>query len=345
MLRLSSIAWSIAVACLASPAFSAGPLTIDIASTFPLSLPLFLETTHSLSRQVADLSDGGLTLSFHEPGQMASVAQTFDLVSEGKIAAALSTAGQFSSRDVAFEALSSIPFGPDANEYLAWLLQGGGLELSRKLFAEYGIHNVPCLVLPPEGAGWFSREIRTVDDLKGLKIRYFGLGGRVLSKLGATVVSLSPGEIVGALQRHEIDGAEYSVPSMDLVLGLQTVAKYYYFPGWHQQTTLYELYFAKGAWDGLSEKQQRVIETACAVTMRDGIARAATMQTAALKDIKANGVKLRRWSPMMLITFEAAWAEVAGELKTTNPKFREILESYERFRQDYAFWKRFSYLQ
>jgi len=345
MLRLSSLAWSIAAACLASPAFSAGPATIDVASTIPLSLPLFVETIQSLSSQVADLTDGSLTLAFHEPGQLASGAQTFSLVKEGKIAAAWSTAGQFSNRDVAFEALSSIPFGPDANEYLAWLFQGGGLDLSRKLFAEYGIHNIPCLVLPPEGAGWFSREIRTVDDLKGLNIRYFGLGGRVLAKLGATIVPLFPSEIVGALQRHEIDGAEYSLPSMDLVLGLQTVAKYYYFPGWHQQTTLYELYFAKATWDGLTAKQQRTIETACAVTMRDGIARAAMMQTTALKEIKADGIKLRRWSPMMLMTFESAWADVAEELKKTNPKFREILESYERFRQEYAFWRRFSYLQ
>lgn len=344
MNRLSAIAWFAVTVGLAVPALPAGATTIDVASTFPLELPLFSEAVSSLARQIGDLTDGSVNLVFHAPGDLASAADAMEMVSTGKLAAAWSTAGQLSQRDVAFEALSSIPFGPDTNEYLAWLLEGGGLQLSRKLFADYGIYNVPCLIMPPEGAGWFSTEIKTVEDLKGLRIRYFGLGGRVLARLGATLVRLSPDQLVGALQRHEIDAAEYSLPAMDLVLGLNRVARYYYFPGWHQQTTLYELYFALDTWRGLTPKQQRVIETACAVTMRDGIARAANQQTSALRDIKASGIKLRRWSPQLLLAFEASWAEMADELKKTNPRFREILESYQRFRDDYAFWKRISYL-
>lgn len=344
MNRLSMIAWfAVAVGAL-SPALPVGATTIDVASTFPVELPLFVEAVSSVARQVDELTDGEVKLVFHPPDDLASAADAMEQVSAGRLVAAWSTAGQLSQRDAAFEALSSIPFGPDTNEYLAWLFEGGGLQLSRALFAEHGIHNVPCLILPPEGAGWFSTEIRTVEDLKGLRIRYFGLGGRVLAKLGATVVRLTPDKLVDAMQRHEIDAAEYSLPAMDLVLGLNRVARYYYFPGWHQQTTLYELYFNLATWQGLSVKQQQTIETACAVAMRDGIARAATIQTAALRDIRASGIKLRRWSPQLLLAFEAAWAEVADDLKKTNPRFREILESYQRFRDDYAFWKRFSYL-
>lgn len=344
MFGQSGAVWFVIVAGLALPAVAADATTIDVSSTFPLGLPLFADTTKTITRQVSDLTEGGLQLVFHEPGDLAAATQTLDMVAEGKLAAAWSTPGVFTRHGAAFEALSSIPFGLDIHEYMAWLLRGGGLALSRKLFAAHDIYDVPCLILPPEGAGWFSKEIKTDNDLRGLRIRYFGLGGRVLSKLGAKVVPIPAGEIIGAMQRHDIDAAEYSLPSMDLVLGLNKVADYYYFPGWHQQTTLYELYFNKSVWESFSDKQRETIETACSVTMRDGIASAAIMQIDALRNMKSSGVKLRRWSPRLLLELEAAWGEVANELRQTDAGFREIMDSYEEFRKDYVYWKRFSYL-
>lgn len=344
MFGQSGAAWFAVFASIAWPAVSAETTTIDVASTFPLGLPLFSETTKNITRQVSNLTNGEVTLVFHQPGDLAAATQALDMVATGKIAAAWSTPGVFSKHGVAFEALSSLPFGPDINEYMAWLLQGGGLQLSRKMFAAHDIYNVPCLVFPPEGAGWFTKEIRTDNDLKGLKIRYFGLGGRVLSKLGAKVVPMPAGEIIGAMERHDIEAAEYSVPSMDLMMGLNKVAGYYYFPGWHQQTTLYELYFNKTVWDRFDPKQKETIETACSVAMRDGLARAAVMQIDALRNIKSSGTKLRRWSPRMLLEFEAAWTVVANELRNTDASFREVIDSYDDFRQDYVYWKRFGYL-
>lgn len=344
MIRLLAIAGLAANASLATFAFANDATTIHVASTFPMSMPLFSEATGRLSDQVDSLTNGEIKLIFHVPGDLASPASTMDKVSSGEIAAAWSTAGQLADRNSAFELLSSIPFGPGTIEYMAWLFQGGGLTLSRDLFASYGIHNVPCLMLPPEGAGWFSKEIRSVDDLKGLRVRFFGLGGRVLARLGAHVVQKSPGEIIDAIKTGEIEAAEYSLPSMDLTLGLQNVAKYYYFPGWHQPSTLYELYFSDATWRKLTSRQQDTIETVCAAVMRDGIGEAEAMQMDALQDIKKRGIKLRRWSPDLLLTFEAAWNAVAEDEMGTNPRFKEIYESYERFRKDYGFWKRFSYL-
>jgi TRAP-type mannitol/chloroaromatic compound transport system substrate-binding protein len=294
---------------------------------------------------VDSLTDGEVKLVFHVPGNLAPASSTMDLVSTGEVAAAWSTAGQFARRDSAFELLSSIPFGPNTVEYMAWLFEGGGLTLSRELFASYGIYNVPCIVLPPEGAGWFSKEIRSVEDLKGLRIRFFGLGGRVLARLGADVVQTSPSEIVDAFKKGEIEAAEYSVPSMDLMLGLQNLGKFYYFPGWHQPSTLYELYFGDKTWGGLTAKQRETIETVCSATMLDGIGRAEAMQIEALEKIKEQGITLRRWSPDLLLTFEAAWGAVAEEEMAANPKFKQIYKSYEKFHNNYEFWKRFSYLR
>lgn len=345
MIRLWAIAGLAVTAGLATFAFANAATVIHVASTFPMSMPLFSEAAGRLSDQVDSLTDGEVKLIFHVPGDLAPVSDTMNRVSSGEIAAAWSTAGQFAGHDSAFELLSSIPFGPGTVEYMAWLFEGGGLTLSRELFASYGIHNVPCLVLPPEGAGWFSKEIRSADDLKGLRIRFFGLGGRVLTRLGANVVQTPPGEIIDAIKSGKIEAAEYSLPSMDLALGLQNVAKYYYFPGWHQPSTLYELYFGEATWRGLTDKQHETIETVCAAVMRDGIGQAEAMQTDALDEIKKSGVKLRRWSPDLLLTFEAAWSAVAEEEMGTNPRFKEIYQSYERFRNNYGFWKRFSYLR
>lgn len=344
MNRVSAIAGLAVSASLVTSAFAGAATTIHVASTFPMSIPLFSEAAGRLTDQVASLTGGEVSLIFHVPGDLAPANSTMDKVSNGELSAAFSTAGQLGRQDSAFELLSSIPFGPDTVEYMAWLFEGGGLTLSREIFAGYGIYNVPCMVLPPEGAGWFSNEIRSVDDLKGLRVRFFGLGGRVLARLGAEVVQKAPGDIVDAFKSGEIEAAEYSMPSMDLTLGLQNVAKYYYFPGWHQPSTLYELYFSEATWRGLTAMQQETIETVCAAVMRDSIGRAQTMQTAALEEIKKHGIKLRRWSPDLLLTFEATWSAVAEEEMVANPKFRQVYKSYERFRDSYEFWKRFSYL-
>jgi TRAP-type mannitol/chloroaromatic compound transport system substrate-binding protein len=332
-------------ASIVTSAFAGDAKTINVASTTPLSLPLFSEAAARLSEQVRTLTGGDVKLIFHAPGELAPASETLERVSAGEVDAAWSTAGQFASHGSAFELLSAIPFGPSTVEYMAWLFEGGGLALSREMFAGYGIHNVPCLVLPPEGAGWFPKEIRSVDDLKGLRIRFFGLGGRVLARLGAEVVQKPAGEIVDAIKKGEIDAAEYSLPSMDLTLGLQNVEKFYYFPGWHQPSTLFELYFSDATWRRLSAEQQETIDTVCAAVMRDGIARAEAMQTSALEDIKKRGIKLRRWSPDLLLTFEATWGAVADEEMAANPRFKQVYESYERFRDGYEFWKRFSYLR
>lgn len=344
MFRLRVIAGLVANTGLATLAFASDATVIHVASTFPTSLPLFSEAMGRLSDQVDSLTGGEVKLIFHVPGDLAPASTTLAKVGTGELVAAWATAGQLAESDSAFDLLTSIPFGPDSLEYMSWMFNGGGLTLSHELFASYGIHNVPCMVFPPEGAGWFSKEIRNLDDLKGLKIRYFGLGGRVLSQLGAKVVPLAAGEIVDAIKSKKIDAAEYSLPSLDLTLGLQNVSKYYYFPGWHQPSTLFELYFNLRTWQALTSKQQNTIETVCAAVMRDGIGQAETMQMEALDKIKNSGITLRRWSPDLLLTFEATWNAVANEEMMANPRFKKIYESYERFHENYSFWKRFSYL-
>lgn len=186
-----------------------------------------------------------------------------DAVSQGSVDVAWAGAGWYSGKDTAFNMFSTVPFGPGIGEYLAWMYHGGGLQMAREMFAKYNLHNVPCLIIPPEASGWFRKEIKSVADLKGLKMRFFGLGAKVMEKLGVATQQLPSGEIFQALQLGTIDATEFSLPAIDQRLGFFQVAKFYYFPGWHQQATFFDPYFNKAKWDAYPDRYKAIVELAC----------------------------------------------------------------------------------
>lgn len=326
-------------------AFAAEQRQLDVASTFPGTMPVLGEVSRKLPEQVRRMSGGSLVLTFHEPNTLVPAANTVKAVADGRVAAAWAGAGWFASSDSAFNMFSSVPFGPAMGEYLAWLYKGGGLELARAMFHEKGVHNIPCGMIPPEASGWFRKEINNVEDLKGLRMRFFGLGARIMQKHGVITEQLAPGEIYEALLEGKLDAAEFSLPAMDKPLGFSKVAKYYYFPGWHQQATLFDLYVNKSVWDGLPAQHQATIETACGDMMRDMIATGEAVQWQAMKELQEEGVQLKRWPPEILVSFEDAWFEIVKEESKKNPNFARVYKSYAEFRENYAIWKHFSFLQ
>jgi TRAP-type mannitol/chloroaromatic compound transport system substrate-binding protein len=298
-----------------------------------------------LAEKVARASGGELVLAFHEPGTLVPAAESVKAVARGEIDAAWAGAGWFADEDSAFTMFSSIPFGPGIGEYMGWMYQGGGLAMAREMFHARGIHNVPCAVIPPEASGWFRREIASLHDLKGLRMRFFGLGAKVMQRLGVRTQQLPPGEILPALQAGTLDATEFSLPLMDKPFGFDRVAKYYYFPGWHQQATFFDLYIAKAAWDRLSDRDQAVIELACGDLIRETIAEGEAAQGAVLKEMQARGVQLKRWPPEILVALDETWNEVVEQEVADNPSFRRVYESYARFRSTYAVWRHLGYLQ
>jgi TRAP-type mannitol/chloroaromatic compound transport system substrate-binding protein len=240
---------------------------------------------------------------------------------------------------------SSVPFGPNIGEYMAWLYFGGGLEMAREMFHANGVHNIPCIIIPPEASGWFQKEIKTLEDLNGLKMRFFGLGAKVMQKQGVVTSQLPPGEILEALKSGVLDATEFSLPAMDKPLGFHTVAKFYYFPGWHQQATFFDLYINKAKWDSLSERHREIVELACGDTMRETIAQGEAAQWSAMKEMQAEGVKLKRWPAEILVALENSWKEIVAEESAKNPNFKRVYSSYTTFRENYAIWRHFSYLQ
>jgi TRAP-type mannitol/chloroaromatic compound transport system substrate-binding protein len=238
-----------------------------------------------------------------------------------------------------------VPFGPGLGEYLAWMKEGGGEKMMQELYAKYNIHSVMCHLIPPEASGWFRKEITSLEDLKGLKMRFFGLGANVMQKLGVSTQLLQAGEIFQALQLGTIDATEFSMPVMDLSLGFHQVAKFYYFPGWHQQATVGDLIINKAKWDSFSPHQKLVIEAACDQTVLRGMSLGESLQPKAMAEIQSKGVKLITWSPEMLKAFEKAWDEVAAEQSAKSPEFKKAWDSLSNFRKEYAIWRDRGYLK
>ncbi len=320
---------------------------LNMASTFPGSMVLIGEAaSKKLPEKIARASGGEIELRFHEPNALVPAAKTVEAVSQGSVDAAWAGAGWFAGVDSAFNMFSTVPFGPGIGEYMAWMYNGGGLAMAREMFARYDVHNIPCAIIPPEASGWFRKEIRSVDDLKGLKMRFFGLGAKVMEKLGVATQQLPPGEIFQALQLGTIDATEFSLPAMDQRLGFHQVAKYYYFPGWHQQATFFDLMIHKKKWDALADRHKAIIELACGDTMREAIAEGEAAQWRAMKEMQEkSGVQIRRWPPEIIAAYEKAWNEVVKEESARNPNFKRVYDSYAKFRSDYSIWRDYGYLK
>ncbi|MDX9860714.1 MAG: TRAP transporter substrate-binding protein [Rhodospirillales bacterium] len=335
-----------AVLLLGTPASAQqSKVTLNMASTFPGSMFLLGDAATKLPAKVARVSGGEVEIKFFEPGALVPAAESVNAVSAGSVDAAWAGAGWFAGRDSAFNMFSSVPFGPGIGEYLAWMYHGGGLEAAREMFAKQGVYNVPCSIIPPEASGWFRKEIKSPADFKGIKMRFFGLGAKVMEKLGVATQQLAPGEIFQALQLGTIDATEFSLPAIDEKLGFYQVAKYYYFPGWHQQATLFDVYVNLKKWDAMADKHKAAIEMACADMIREGISLGEATQGKAIQSMKAKGAEIRQWPPEMLAVFEKGWNEVVAEESAKNPNFKKIYDSYTAFRAEYAAWKDVGYLK
>jgi TRAP-type mannitol/chloroaromatic compound transport system substrate-binding protein len=239
-----------------------------------------------------------------------------------------------------------VPFGPEAGEYMAWLYYGNGMSLYQEMYdsAGFNVKVLPCAILSPETSGWFAKPIDKPEDLQGLNMRFFGLGASVMEKLGVGTVQLPGGEIFGALEKGAIDATEFSQPAIDQRLGLNKIVKYNYFPGWHQQATIFELLVNKDSWNGMSEGQQAQVETTCMASMTNSVAEGEAMQFPVMADAKKNGVEIRYWNQTMLDTFKSKWDEVAAEKSAEDPFFKKVWDDLSTFRTGYDLWEANAFL-
>ena len=321
-------------------------VTWNMASVFPTSLALLGETAPMLVERVRRASAGTFQIKVFEPGALVPGLESIPAAGKGSVDAAWSSPGFFAGTDSVFNIFTTLPFGPGIPEFMAWMYYGGGIELQNEMFGKHNIHAIPCGITPPEASGWFRKEIKSIDDLKGLKMRFFGMGAKVMDRLGVSTQLLAPGDIFQSLQLGTIDATEFANPSADEKFGFYQVAKYYYFPGWHQQASFNDVFVNKQKWEALSDAHKAILEHACGDSMRQFIALGESTQWSAMKRMRDDhGVKIMRWSPEILKTIEKTWNEVAEEESAANPNFKKVYESYRQFRENFALWRDYGYLK
>ncbi|WP_147482386.1 TRAP transporter substrate-binding protein, partial [Paracoccus siganidrum] len=320
--------------------------SVPWALTGDSQLPVNGTGAKEYAERVETVTDGSLKLRHFEPGALLPALDYYDAVSQGSIEAAWGGPAFYASKNSAYMLFASVPFGPDAVEYLAWMRHGGGQELWANLLAKDNLVSIPCTIVAPESAGWFREEITSTDAFRGLKIRFLGLGGRVLQKLGAAPQLLAPGDIYTALEMGTIDATEFAMPMQDEKLGFHEIAKHYYFPGWHQQSTFLDILINKPLYDGLSQSQQAALHTACDAQIVKSIADGEGLNFQAMARLtEEQGVTLHELSPEILAEFRSAWEEVATQEAAANPDFAQVFDSYSAFREDYRLWRDRAYLK
>jgi TRAP-type mannitol/chloroaromatic compound transport system substrate-binding protein len=316
----------------------------NMSSVFPGNLPVLGDLAKRTSKQIATISRGEIQLAFHEPDALVPALETFEAVSSGVIDAAFSSPLYSAHKVPALQLFAAVPFGPDAPEYAAWMEFGGGNELFEEFYRRNNIHAVLCGATAPIAAGWFKREIKSVEDLQGLRMAIGGLGAKVMARLGVATWLMSADEIQRALKSGQIDAASYSVPSADRSLKFQEVARFYYFPGWYQQAGLLELLVNLERWQSLNAAQRRTIESVCGDNFRQGLAASEAFQFDALKDLVIEHVVVKRWPPELLDALKSTWHDVVAEESAADPDFKRVWDSMTAFHRDYEIWRELGYL-
>ena len=342
---LTSVA--LAASVIAAPAVAADKLLLKTPIAFSTALPGLGSPIPRVAEQLELMSGGTLRMKVYEPGELVPPFEILDAVSTGKINSGYTTAGYWAGKIPAAPLFSAVPFGPEAGEYMAWLYYGNGLSLYQEMYDQAGfdVHVIPCAIIAPETSGWFANEINSPADLEGLKMRFFGLGGKVMQKLGVATSLLPGGEIFPALEKGAIDATEFSMPAIDARLGFHKLVKFNYFPGWHQQATVFELLVNKDVWAETNDAHKAIIENACKASMTDSFAEGEAIQHDVLIDnVENNGVTIKQWSQEMLDTFRTTWEDVAAEEAANDEFFAKVLADMNEFRDGYQLWKRNAFL-
>lgn len=330
---------ALAVAAVASTSAQADRQRWKLHSAWGSSVPHLGTSGVRFAETITAMSGGEFQMKFFEPGALIPANEGFDATSKGSVEAAWTTAGYDVGKVPALAFFTSVPFGPGYGEFFAWKIFGGGNEIQQRIYAEHNIKQMDCFAIGPETSGWFKNEVTDLEQLRGLKMRFFGLGARVMQKIGVSTQLLAGGDIFPALEKGVIDATEFSMPAMDIKYGFYQIAKYNYFPGWHQQTSVSQILINMDKWKALTDQQRKMLEIACGESIHHTYAETEAVNPGAMLEMgEKYGVQTKRWSDAQLAVFEKAWNEVLQEDAASDPLFKEVADSYASFRKTYAKW-------
>lgn len=305
-----------------------------MVTTWPPHFPGLGEAADRIAANVERMSGGRFKIKVFGGGELVPPLGVFDAVSGGTVEMGHSAAYYWAGKSPATQFFAAVPFGMNAQQFNAWLYSGGGLELWREVYEPFGLVPMPAGNSGVQMGGWFRKPIDKVDDLKGLKMRIPGLGGKAMAKLGLTVVLLPGSEIFPALERGAIDATEWVGPYNDLKFGLYQAAKYYYYPGWHEPGTMLEFMVSKPKWDGLSEELKAMVEMACG---ESNMWTLSNFEANNAKDLKVlvdqHGVQLRRFPDSVIRAVKKASMEVIAEEAAKDDTTRKVYDAFKAFKE------------
>jgi TRAP-type mannitol/chloroaromatic compound transport system substrate-binding protein len=330
-----------ATTALAAPAIAqTNPaLKWRLTSSFPKSLDTIYGVAETFAKIVADATEGKFQIQVFPAGEIVPGLQAADKVTDGTLEMAHTASYYYWGKDPTFAFGTAVPFGLNSRQTNAWMYFGGGMDLMNEFYAGYNIYALPGGNTGAQMGGWFRKEIKTVDDLKGVKMRIGGFGGKVIARLGVVPQQIAGGEIYPALEKGTIDAAEWVGPYDDLKLGFNKVAPYYYYPGWWEGGPMLHFFINKAKWEELPKNYQAVITAAAAKANVDMQAKYDHLNPAALKKLVADGAKLRQFSAAILEACFKAAKETYAEISQTNAPFKKIHDAMMAYRNDAYLWE------
>ena len=303
-----------------------------LVTTWPKNFPGLGTAPENFAKNVERMSNGRLKIKVFGAGQLVPAFEVFDAVSQGTAQIGHGASYYWKGKVPASVFYTAVPFGLNAQEMNALLQYGGGLELWRELYAPFNLIPFAGGNTGVQMAGWFNREINSIADLKGLKMRIPGLGGEVFTRAGGTSINLPGGELYTSMQTGVIDATEWVGPYNDLAFGFHQVAKYYYYPGWQEPGPTLELIINKAAYESLPADLQAIVEVAAAAANQDMLNEYTARNNAALIElVEKHGVQVKKLPDDVLAEFKRLSAEVVEELASEDPLSRRIAESMKAF--------------
>lgn len=327
----------------APAAKSAQTYNWKLVTTWPPNFPIFQEGVERFAEEVKILTNGRLNIKVYAGGELVPPLQSFDAVSQGTVEMSHGAAYYWAGKIPAGQFFTAVPFGLNAQGMNAWLYAGGGLELWRELYKPHNLVPFPMGNTGVQMGGWFNKKIDSIADLKGLKMRIPGLGGKVFAKAGGTPVLMAGGEIYTALDRGTIDATEWVGPFHDERLGLYRAAKYYYYPGWHEPGPVLELNVNAKAWASLPADLQKAIETASTAANVWWLAQFEAKNFAALAKLKnEHNVQVYKFPDEVLSELRKLSKVVLEEEAAKDADFKRISEAYQTFSSNNDSWSELS---
>ncbi|RMG29190.1 MAG: ABC transporter substrate-binding protein [Bacteroidetes bacterium] len=309
-----------------------------MVTTWPPNFPVLGEGCQKFAQWVEEMSGGRLKIQVFGGGTLVPPLEVFDAVQSGTAEMGNGAAYYWAGKIPAAPFFSTVPFGMNAQQMTAWLTSGGGMDLWEELYAPYNLIPMMSGNTGVQMGGWFNKEINSIDDLRGLKMRIPGLGGQVLTKAGGTAVQVAGGEIYTNLERGVIDATEWISPFHDYKLGFHQIAKYYYYPGWHEAGTALETLVNKAKMEQLPPDLQAILRTAAARQYVYTLSELETQNAIYLEKMQQEGVDIRPFPPEVLSRLKELTAEVLDELCSRDARAKRIYDAYRAYQQRAQKW-------